>query len=98
MKTMLIGGLSFIKVLAWLKRQGVLCVLSPAGAIDIFRSLEGLPSWSECCRRAVEGKTSDGTPFSALSDEDLLKCQLVLPVQKQKQDRIRFLKQILKQP
>ncbi len=83
---------------AWLKQQGVVCVLSPAGAIDIFRYIEGLSSWSECSRRAVEAKTSKGVVCLALSDEDMLKCQTALPVQEQKQDRIRRLKQILQLP
>jgi hypothetical protein len=82
---------------AWLKQQNVFCTLSPAGAIDIFRSLEGLPSWLECRSRAVEAKTSAGTSFPALSDEDMLKCQTNLPVQEQRQDRILLLKRILKQ-
>jgi len=82
----------------WLKRQGVLCILSSAGAIDIFRSVEGLPSWSDCRRRAVEAKTSDGIPFTALSDEDMLICQTALPIQEQKIDRINFLKKILLRP
>jgi hypothetical protein len=82
----------------WLERQGIVCVLSPVGAIDIFRSVEGLSSWAECSRRAVKAKTTQGIVFLALSDEDLLKSQLSLPIQEQKQDRIRFLKQVLKQP
>jgi hypothetical protein len=83
---------------AWLECQGVLCVLSPAGAIDIFRSVEGLTSWSECSNRASKVKTRQGMEILALSDEDLLKCQLALPQQVQKQDRIRFLKQVLHLP
>ncbi len=85
-----------LKSPSWLEGQGVHCLTSPAGAIDIFRSVEGLPSWSDCRLRAVEAKTSKGNVFFALSDEDMLKCQNALPVQEQKQDRIRFLKQVLK--
>ncbi|HEY4759635.1 MAG TPA: hypothetical protein VIH42_03555 [Thermoguttaceae bacterium] len=82
----------------WLERQSVFSTLSPAGPIDIFRTLEGLPSWSECRRRAVKAKTSRGIEIPALSDEDLLKCQLALTPQEQKQERIRFLKQVLELP
>jgi hypothetical protein len=82
----------------WLEGQGVLCLLSAAGAIDIFRSVEGLPSWAECRQRAVETKTAKGIAFLALSDEDMLKCQTALPEKEQKQDRIRLLKQILQLP
>ena len=86
------------KTPAWLKQQGVVCVLSPFGSIDIFRSVEGLSSWSECRRRAIEAKTSQGIAFLALSDEDMLKCQTALPEKEQKQDRINFLRKLLSRP
>jgi hypothetical protein len=83
---------------SWLEGQGVHCLMSPAGAIDIFRFVEGLSSWLDCRRRAVEGRTKNGVLFPALCDEDMLKCQTALPEQEQKQDRVRLLRQILKLP
>jgi hypothetical protein len=79
---------------AWLKRQSVLCLTSPAGAIDIFRSVHGLPNYTICRTRGVT-VTRDGTIFPALSDADMLACQLALPEGERRLDRIAYLKNIL---
>jgi hypothetical protein len=75
----------------WLGRQGVFCLNCPAGAVDIFRAVKGLESWAECRARAESCHTAAGTAFSALCDEDLLRCQLALPESEQKLQRIHFL-------
>jgi hypothetical protein len=85
------------KTETWLNQQQVFCIYSPAGAIDIFRSVTGLVSWEECNNRAIVGKTKNGILFSALGDKDMLKCQLALPENQQKKDRIRILKESIKQ-
>jgi hypothetical protein len=75
----------------WLTQQGVFCLTSSAGAIDIFRAIRGLDSWAECRSRAVPDVTGAGTPYVGLSDADMLQCQTALPGPEQKQDRIRTL-------
>jgi hypothetical protein len=79
----------------WLGSQGVFCLMSPHGPIDVFRSVRGLPDWAVCRARAAAGKTAAGTAFLGLADEDMLRCQLALPPGQQKPDRIRILKQSL---
>ena len=79
---------------AWLKRQSVFCLTSRAGAIDIFRSVLGLESYAACAARAVE-TTCDGVTFRALSDRDMLACQLALPESERRLDRIAYLERLL---
>jgi hypothetical protein len=82
----------------WTASQGVFCLTSPLGAIDIFRSVRGLPSWDDCHARAEHGTTALGVPFLELSDADMLQCQMALPEPERKQERIRILKQSLAKP
>jgi hypothetical protein len=79
----------------WTASQALFCLTSPHGSIDVFRSVKGLESWAACRTRAVMAKTATGVPYFALSDEDLLRCQMVLPEGEQKLDRIRVLKQAI---
>jgi len=81
----------------WLSCQGVYCLTSAVGAIDIFRTVQGLASWRECRSRACAGTTGSGTPYWGLSDADMLQCQLALPEPQRKQDRIRTLKAAIEQ-
>jgi hypothetical protein len=78
----------------WLKRQPVLCLTSRAGAIDIFRSVRGLPSYAECRARSIKVER-EGMPFYALSDADMLACQLALPEGERRLDRVAYLQKIL---
>ena len=80
----------------WLERRPVLCLISPYGAIDIFRSVTGLTSWMTCRRRAVAGKTVAGTEYFGLSDADMLECQLALPPAQRKEARVRHLEEALR--
>jgi hypothetical protein len=75
----------------WLLRQSVFCLTSPSGAIDIFRSVTGLPSWEECNARAYVGQTSGGVPYRGLCDEDMITCQLALPAEQRRLSRIDVL-------
>lgn len=79
----------------WLGRQGVFCLTSPFGAIDVFRSLKGLSSWSDAKRRAHPEKTSSGISYLGLSDQDMLDCQLALPEGQRKTQRIEMLRRTL---
>ncbi len=76
----------------WLDRQHVYSLITPFGALDIFRSVAGLDHWETCSQRATAETTSSGTAYLGLSDEDMLQCQLALPEGEQKYDRIRALR------
>ena len=79
------------KPAGWLQRQALYCLTSPSGAIDIFLSVAGLNSWRDARRRAIKCQTASGVPYLGLSDEDMLACQLALPVQERKTERIHIL-------
>ena len=79
----------------WLGRQAVFCLTSPFGAIDVFRAVKGLDDWTVCREKAVPAATTSGVPFLGLADEDMLRCQLVLPDAEQDRERIEVLKRIL---
>jgi hypothetical protein len=81
----------------WTQRQGMFCLACPHGAVDVFRSVRGLESWAACRARAVAGRTSAGTPYLGLSDEDMLRCQLALPEAERKLDRIRALRRAIEE-
>ncbi len=80
---------------SWLTRQGVFCLTSRHGWIDLFRAVKGLGSWSDSRQRARTGVTAKGTAYVGLSDEDMLQCQLALPEEERKLDRVRVLKSAL---
>jgi hypothetical protein len=80
----------------WLDRQSVLCLTSPHGAIDIFRSVAGLACWSSCREDAMPGKTAMGTEYLGLSDADMLACQLALSVGQRNESRILHLQNALR--
>jgi hypothetical protein len=79
----------------WLGSQGVFCLLSPSGAIDIFRSVRGLGEWDESQRHAVAETTANGVPYQGISDDDMLRCQLALDESQRRQDRVSSLSKIL---
>jgi hypothetical protein len=79
----------------WLERQEVFCLTSSSGAIDIFRTVKGLPSWAECNARAHAGQTAGGVPYRGLCDEDMLACQLALPPADRRRSRVEALERSL---
>lgn len=79
----------------WLARQGMFCLHTTAGAVDVFRSLEGPSSWAEAKRRAVRVTVAAGIECDALCDADMLACQLALPEGQRRQDRLDRLRQSL---
>jgi hypothetical protein len=79
----------------WLCRQPVYCLTSPAGAIDIFRFVQGLDSYEECKARSVLTETKEGIQYQSLSDADMLACQLALPEGSRRLDRVAHLREIL---
>jgi hypothetical protein len=76
----------------WLSRQSVFCLTSASGAIDVFRTVTGLPSWEEANERAYAGSTAAGVAYRGLCDEDMILCQLALPEGQQRHDRIAALR------
>jgi hypothetical protein len=81
----------------WMTWQGVYCLDSRYGSIDLFRSVRGLGSWSDSRQRAMAGLTAAGTPYVGLSDGDMLQCQLALSEEQRKLDRVRVLQKALDQ-
>lgn len=79
----------------WLERQPMFCLTSSSGAIDIFRTVKGLPSWAECNARAHAGRTAGGASYRGLCDEDMLACQMALPPQERRQSRVAALERAL---
>jgi hypothetical protein len=83
---------------SWLATQSVFCLDCPAGAVDIFRVVEGLDEWRACRGRAETCSTKSGLQYLALSDADMLRCQLALPEHERRTERVRFLKDVLNLP
>jgi hypothetical protein len=81
----------------WIARQYVFCLMSRCGPIDVFRSVAGLLSWSECRKRAELDTTPAGTAFVGLSDLDMIQCQLALPEGDRNLNRIRALQEICRE-
>ncbi len=79
----------------WLTRQGVFCLTSRYGWIDLFRAVKGLGSWSDSRQRARTGVTAKGTGYVGLCDADMLQCQLALSEEERRLDRVRVLQAAL---
>ncbi len=76
----------------WLLSQSVFCLTTQYGALDIFREVLGLEGrFVECRTRVIPSQTAGGAAFLAMSDEDMLACQLALLPQHQKRRRIDVL-------
>lgn len=82
----------------WLERQTVFCLVTPHGAVDIFRTVRGLADWTASRARAVSGSTAAGTAYVGLSDEDMLETQEALDKQDRNLGRIGTLRRKLRKP
>ncbi len=80
----------------WLSRQGMFSLHTPHGAIDIFRQVRGLPSWSESRKNAIAERTSSGVSYYGICDNDMLQCQLALEEGSRKIARIAALEREIK--
>jgi hypothetical protein len=78
----------------WLRQQTVFCFTTPYGALDIFREVAGLVDFEDCWARSAPKHTSAGIPFRSLSDDDMLACQLVLPEEQRRRDRVAYLQKL----
>jgi hypothetical protein len=77
----------------WLQLQGVFCLTTEHGALDVFREVRGLEGrYLECKGRSVLARTATGMAFAGLADEDMLACQLALPPGEQKTRRMEVLR------
>jgi hypothetical protein len=76
----------------WLAAQGVVCLATPHGALDVFRAVAGLDDWQTCWNRGVSEQTALGTSYRGISDEDMLHCQTALEPGSQKSDRVKTLR------
>jgi hypothetical protein len=80
----------------WLRTQTVFCLTTPHGAIDIFRSVEGLFGQYEACKaRSTVARLESGIIYRSLSDQDMLACQLALPENLRRLDRTNYLRNLL---
>jgi len=76
----------------WLGRAPLFCLLSPHGAIDIFRTVRGIEESFESCRVCCPiRQTPAGIRFRSLTDELMIRCELALPEKERKLDRLRLL-------
>jgi hypothetical protein len=80
----------------WLDAQHIYSLLTPYGSVDVFRSVPGLDNWKASAERAIDEQLKDGTRYQGISDADMLHCQLALPENERKLDRIRTLQNALR--
>jgi hypothetical protein len=81
----------------WLRTQQIYCLTTRHGAVDIFRSVEGLSRYGECKARSSIHRSAGGQPYRSLSERDMLACQLALPEGSRRLDRIVYLQKYLKE-
>jgi len=82
----------------WLQTQGVFCLTTEHGALDVFRDVRGLEGrYLACQAHSISGQTAAGIAFKGLSDEDMLACQEALPPGERKTRRIEILRQAIRQ-
>ena len=91
---LLIGGMNFL-----LRHQPMLTFdvdVWVADTPDNLRRCESaLADWHEAAKRAIPATTAAGVPYRGIADEDMLACQLALPENDRKPERIRALQDIL---
>ena len=77
---------------SWLARQSVHCLFTPHGPLDVFRQVAGLEEgYAALHGQCPLRQTPSGVPFRSLSDELMIRCQLALPENLRKLDRLRSL-------
>ena len=80
----------------WLRTQNVFCLTTRHGAVDIFRSVEGLDGqYGACKARSSVERSQGGISYRSLSDQDMLACQLALPENLRRLDRTNYLRNLL---
>jgi hypothetical protein len=79
----------------WLDRQPLFALTTACGAVDIFRTVTGLPDWAASWTGSLSEHTAAGTPYRGLSDRDMLRCQEALDPADRKADRVKRLRRVL---
>ena len=85
------------KTPGWLGYQGVYCLLTIAGPVDIFRSLAGVASFHSALVDSKALVVGSNTLVRLIGPKDLLACQMALPETVRRQDRVKHLREILGQ-
>lgn len=81
---------------SWLRQQGVFCLTTDQGALDIFREVLGLEGrYDECKREAGKEFTASGVAYLGLSDRHMLLAEQALDPGNQRTDRIETLKEAI---
>jgi hypothetical protein len=82
----------------WLQGQGVFCLTTAHGALDVFREVRGLEGdYLSCKARGARARTASGVPFTGLSDQDMLACQEALPPAERNNHRMQVLREAIRQ-
>ncbi len=85
------------KMPGWLSYQGVYCLLTIAGPVDIFRSVAGVASFDRALVDSKELIVGSKTVVRLIGTKDLLACQMAIPETARRQDRVKHLREILGQ-
>ncbi len=81
----------------WLEGQGVFCLTTRHGALDVFRDVRGLEGrYADCWARAIPSSTAAGIAFRGLADEDMLACQEALPPGERNLRRMEVLREAIR--
>lgn len=81
----------------WLRTQGLFCLTTLHGALDLFRDVRGLEGrYAECRARGLPARTATGVPYLGLSDEDMIACQEALPPAERHPHRLEVLRAALR--
>ncbi|MBI2928983.1 MAG: hypothetical protein HYY24_25240 [Verrucomicrobia bacterium] len=81
----------------WLQGQGLFCLTTRHGALDVFRDVRGLEGrFAECRARGLSSTTGTGVRFIGLCDEDMLACQEALPPAERKIRRMEILREAIR--
>ncbi len=88
-------GATAEKPSGWLLSQCVFCLLTNCGLVDIFTAVVGLPDFEACWERGETIAVSGNTTFRSLSAMDMLACQLAIPEENRRHERVAHLRKIL---
>jgi hypothetical protein len=79
---------------SWLREQPVYCLTTKFGPLDVFRRVPGMEEFESAWERGYDRKTASGVPVRCLSDADMLACQLALPDEFRRMDRVRYFQRL----
>lgn len=88
-------GPTFEKPPGWLQSQNVYCLLTSCGMVDIFKRVLGLAPFKTCWDRAESICLKESIFYRSLSAKDMLACQLAIPEENRRNERVAHLRKIL---